>query len=584
MMNENTSCSIQPSPGIQGREPYSVPTHPAPVDLRLSGNEGVTPPAELLEGLEDTDPESLRSYPSASDLEQRIAERHDIAPEHVLVSAGADDAMLAAFQAVLGPDRNIVVPGPTFVMIPRFARLTGAEVREIPWDGTSYPLKAVLEQADQDTAVIPVVSPNNPTGAVAGEQELTRLANERPDTLILLDHAYVEFADPQYNLMETAIRQPNVVVLRTFSKAWGLAGLRVGYAIGPKNIINWMRMAKSPYAVSDLSLQLAKRRLDIDPSDVETFIETIKSERDELSSLLSNLGADPQPSEANFVLAEFEDAEWVFDALSGQGISTRIFPSKDHLRNCLRITCPGDESGFTKLTRALRTIFEPEAILLDMDGVLADVSGSYRHVIQETAGYFGVRIKPEEISRAKMAGDANNDWELTKRLMEQQGTTIPLEEVKQRFETLYHGTDEIEGRYREEELLVDTSWLSELHDQFHVGIVTGRPRNDAERFLELRGIQSYIDEMICMEDTEQGKPHPDPVWACMDQLSVSRAWFLGDTPDDMTAGRKAGVLPVGVVPPGESEPAVREPLREAGASRVLETPEEMNRLLSLSRL
>ncbi len=578
-MNEETSFSIEPVPAIKEQEPYNVPAHPAPVDLKLSGNEGVTPPQELLNELQDVDPDTLRSYPSAGKLEERIADIHNVDASRVLVTAGADDAMLSAFRAVLCPGRNIVVPVPTFVMVPRFARLTGAEVRELEWSGGTYPTERVLAVRDEDTSVIPVVSPNNPTGATAVREALLTLVDQVDDALIVLDHAYVEFADAEFDLTKTAVEQQNVVVLRTFSKALGLAGLRVGYAIGPEKVINWMRMAKSPYAVSDLSLKLAERRLNLPGDDVDQFIETVCREREELVSILGDLGAEPEPSQANFVLAGFDDAEWTFDALAGQGIATRIFPDTTHLSEKLRITCPGDQESFDQLERALRTIFDPEAILLDMDGVLADVSGSYRRAIQETAAQFGEEITQQEISEAKMAGNANNDWQLTKRLLAEKGAEVTLEDVTEQFQAIYHGTKEREGLYREEELLVDRSWLESLAQTYRLGIVTGRPRRDAKRFLELRDIEEYFDQLIGMDDVDHLKPDPEPVEACLKHLSVSRAWFIGDTPDDMVAGRLAGVLPVGVVPPRETMDSVREPLRRAGAARVLDSPEGLDQLL-----
>jgi histidinol-phosphate aminotransferase len=578
-MNEETSFSLDPVPAIKDQEPYEVPSHPAPVDLKLSGNEGVTPPQELLQELRDVDPDTLRSYPSARELEDRIADLHNVDPSRVLVTAGADDAMLSAFRSVLCPGRNIVVPVPTFVMVPRFARLTGAEVRELEWTGSTYPTERVLEATNPDTSVVPVVSPNNPSGATAGRETLLTLVDRVNDALIVLDHAYVEFADAEFDLTETAIEQPNVVVLRTFSKAWGLAGLRVGYAIGPERVINWMRMAKSPYAVSDLSLKLAKRRLDTNRNDVDKFVASVRRERDELVSVLTDIGAEPETSQANFVFAEFEDAEWTFDALAGQGIATRIFPDKELLADKLRITCPGDPDAFDQLERALRTIYDPEAILLDMDGVLADVSGSYRQAIMETAEQFGVEVTEQDISEAKMAGDANDDWQLTQRLMADRGNDIPLEDITDQFQALYHGTEDREGLYRQEDLLVDRAWLEFLSETYRLGIVTGRPRSDAERFLDLRNIAGLFDHMICMDDVDHLKPDPEPVQACLTHLSVNRAWFVGDTPDDMVAGREAGVLPVGVVPPGETMDSVREPLRSAGASRVLASPEDLDQLL-----
>ena len=494
--------------------------------LRLDKNEGATPAGDLLRAA--TDPELLRRYPDARPLERYLAGRLGVESERVLVTAGADDALNRICRVHLTRGRDIVLPSPTFQTFEELIRLAGAEIRRVAWDGEAYPTDDVLASVTGRSAAIAVVSPNNPTGATASRDDLTRLAEAGP--LLIVDQTYAEFADQ--DLTKTALRLPNALVVRSLSKTWGLAGLRVGYVVGPRELVDRLRAAGQPYPVSGPSLAIARRWLEVGADRMATYIERIRRERQDLHEILAGLGASPYPSQANFVLARFPDACWVRDALAALGVIVRLFPRH------LRIGCPGNPGDFARLEDALRTVLEPEALLLDLDGVLADVSDSYRRAIAETAASFGVRIAPSEIEAAKAAGNANNDWELTYRLIARRGISCSLAEVTRRFEQLYQG-----GLYRNERLLPSRDVLLRLASRARLGIVTGRPRRDAERFV--RDFDVPVDVLVCVEDAAP-KPDPAPVRLALDRLGVRRAWMVGDTPDDVEAARAAGVLPLAV--------------------------------------
>jgi hypothetical protein len=209
--------------------------------------------------------------------------------------------------------------------------------------------------------MIAVVSPNNPTGGVATAEDLHRLAAAAPQALLLLDHAYAEFS---CDLTAAALRLGNAVVVRTLSKAWGLAGLRVGYVLGPPEFIGWLRVTGAPYSVSGLSLSLAERRLATGATDMLHFVARVSAERAALLSLLQELGQEPFPSHANFILCRFRNAHWVHDALAGLGIAVRRFTSPAVLADCLRITCPGQDQEFARLRAALLAVLRPSRLYL----------------------------------------------------------------------------------------------------------------------------------------------------------------------------------------------------------------------------
>ena len=570
----------RPVPVLQGQSAYHVPRHPAPVDLRLDSNEGPAPDPALLSLLTEGGPEIARRYPLAQALTHQIVQRFGVEAKQVVVTAGADDAMDRCCRAFLCAGRELIMPTPTFEMIGRYARLAGARIRQVPWPGGAYPLDAVLAEVRPETSVIAFVSPNNPTGAVGSAEALRRLSEAAPHALLLVDLAYGEFADQ--DLSEVALSLPNAIVLRTMSKAWGLAGLRVGFALGPADLIHWLRIAGQPYAVSGPSLVLAAARLERGKDVVDAYVARVRNERRELERLLSEAGAEPHPSQGNFVFARTPKAMWIRDALAGLGIAVRVWPGHPELDGTVRISCPGSEGAFERLYHALQAALAPSALLLDMDGVLADVSHSYRLAIIQTARQWNVEISSAEISEAKARGNANNDWILTHELLRARGVDVSFDVVKERFERLYQGTEDEPGLWRSEALLPDLGWLRKLASRFPLGLVTGRPRPDAERFLCAHGLDKLFQATVCMHDAAP-KPDPAPVRLALERLGVRHAWMVGDTADDQRAARAAGVVPLAVVAPGDQRDAVSPGLQHAGAARVLGRLADLDQLEALPK-
>ncbi len=551
---------------------YAVPAALAPCDLRLDGNEGRAPEVPLAA----PSSELLRRYPRAAELEARLAVRHGVTPDRVLVTAGADDALLRLACAYLGPGRELVLPVPTFEMFERHAAARGATVREVEWPGGRFPVEAVLAARSPRTTLVAVVSPNNPTGAVVTRGELERVARGVPGALVVVDQAYAEFAEE--DLTAPALELPGAVVLRTLSKAWGLAGLRVGYALGPPEVLRCLRAAGNPYPVAGPSLAVAAAVLEQGEELPRAQARRIATERARLAERLTALGWSPEAGQANFVLARGRDPLWLRDALAGLGVAVRAFPGRPRLEDAVRVTCPGAESDLARLLEALDTALAPEALLLDLDGVLADVSASYRECIRATAASFGVRLTAEEIAEAKRAGDANDDWALTRRLLAARGVDAPLEEVTRRFEDLYQGSGGRPGLRERERPLVDRALLERLAARLPLGVVTGRPRADAERFLRTAGLRDLFAVVVVREDAPL-KPDPAPLALALGRLGLRRAWYVGDTVDDAAAARAAGLVPLGVVAPGDDADSTRAALGAAGAARTLDSLGDLEDLL-----
>jgi histidinol-phosphate aminotransferase len=350
----------QPVEGVRQIRAFTPPARPEHIDLFLDSNEGPPPPSrdDMLRWLEGFEPALLRAYPDPSSLQRLWARHFHIEPERVLITAGGDEAIDRACRAFLGPGREIILPVPTFEMLGHYPRLVGAETLQLPWPpGEPYPLDAVLSRLSPRTAVIAVVSPNNPTGAIATAADLSRLSAAAPDALLLIDQAYTEFAD--VDLTPEALDLPNAIIIRTLSKAWGLAGLRIGCALGPPDILSRLRAAGGPFTTPSPSLALAAAALEhrAQSDSSARYIDRVRSERAVLAALINELGGEAWPSQGNFVLARFSDAGHICAALAADGIAVRPMAPRWQawdLEGCIRITCPGDAIAFERLTGSLR--------------------------------------------------------------------------------------------------------------------------------------------------------------------------------------------------------------------------------------
>lgn len=542
--------------------------------IDLSMNEGEPPSRACLEVLERHGPALLRKYADPAPLEAAYAAYLGTEPANVLATTGGDDAIDRVFRAFLAPGEEMVFPTPTFEMVPACARMSRGDLVPVEYEWGTLPHDEILDAVSERTGVVAVLTPDNPTGRAFSTSSLLRLADALPpEVTLMVDLAYAEFADedPTAALLEV----PRAIMIRTMSKSWGLAGLRVGFAVGAKARIDPLRGYGGPYALTGPSIAIAMDRLRNGVDEMRGFVEYVRSRRERLAAVLRDVGGAPEPSQTNFMLASFPDARWIQRGMAAQGVLVRYFA---HLPEYVRITVPRDDAEFRRVERALRCLDRPDAVLFDMDGVLADVRRSYREAILRTCASFGVEAGHEMIEVVKSAGDANDDWAVTRSLLQGAGTDAPFEEVKRRFEELYQGTEEEPGLRRHETLIPDRELLEELAGRFKLGIVTGRPRGDAERFLREQGVRGLFDAVICREDALL-KPDPAPVRVALDRLEARTAWMLGDTPDDVRAAVGAGVVPVGVAGPG-GEGAGWTALEAAGAARIVEADADFGGLFN----
>jgi histidinol-phosphate aminotransferase len=319
-------------------EPYDPGRLPVPVDL--SDNTNLWGPnPEALRVLRGASPGQVARYPSVygTDLKEAVANTFGVARENVTTGCGSDGLLDSAFRACAVPPGKMSYPAPSFSMVETFARMNGMEARPVPWAKATSGPQALLEGGPD---LIYLCSPNNPTGADLERSWVEVLLREvgSDGPLVILDEAYADFGGDSF--LRDAVASERLLVLRTMSKLYGLAGLRVGFGIGPEKLVKEVDKARGPYKISLLSEAAAVAALTDTSGWRETMVEQTVKNREKLRRELETRGFTPLPSSGNFLLLPVEpaDAREVNRALRNAGVAARPFPLLPGIGDALRIS------------------------------------------------------------------------------------------------------------------------------------------------------------------------------------------------------------------------------------------------------
>jgi histidinol-phosphate aminotransferase len=325
--------------------------------LRLDFNEnssGCSP--RVLEMLSRIDGDLLSKYPERDPVEAIAAEFLGLAHDQVLLTNGVDEAIHLVCETYLEPGNEALIVVPTFSMYEIYALATGASVLAIPArKGFEFPTAAVLSSITKRTKLIAIANPNNPTGKIVPRERIIDIIEAAPNAAVLIDEAYFEFYG--HTLMDLAGKYDNLFIARTFSKAYGLAGFRLGVLAGSAAQMKLVRRVSSPYNVNGVALACLPEAL-ADREYVAGYSAEVRAGRRRLESELKQLGIQYWPSQANFVLARFGEYRTPFiDAMRVRGILVRDRNSDPGCEGCVRITV-GTNDQTDRLLRELRASLE----------------------------------------------------------------------------------------------------------------------------------------------------------------------------------------------------------------------------------
>ena len=332
------SLTPKARPNVEKMSGYTPGEQPRPGErvVKLNTNENPFPPSpRVVEAIRHIDPERLRRYPSpsAEDFRQTAARVHGVSPDMILAGNGSDEILAMAVRTYLGPGDIFAYPDPTYSLYPVLAEIGEVKVVTVPWAADwDLPIDALLATGAR---AIFFANPNAPTGTLVRTSRVRELA-ARFYGLLLVDEAYVDFADE--NSLSLVREFANLVICRTLSKGYGLAGLRFGYAIAAPAVVSEMNKVKDSYNCDAVAISAAAAALE-DQDYARRTWEHVRAERARLSDALGRRGWQVIPSQANFVLATCPggDGAAIYRALKGKGILVRYF-DKPGLTDKLRIT------------------------------------------------------------------------------------------------------------------------------------------------------------------------------------------------------------------------------------------------------
>ena len=329
---------------IDKMTPYVPGAQPLPDQkiIKLNTNENPYPPSPTaIEVLHAFDPDLLRKYPDpmAREFCEVVSDVLDVPAERVIPGNGSDDVLVMISRACLEPGKKVTFVVPTFEFYEVQSNIENATC--IPLD--CEPSEAIEQLADQDADVTFIASPNSPTGVLTSCEALDELAG-RLSGLLVIDEAYADFSCE--NALMLAASHDNVIILRTLSKGYSLAGLRMGFAIAPPPILQGLVKTKAIYNVDAIACALATAAM-ADQDHKNANARKVIASREALGDELSGLGFTFPPSQANFLLTRpaTGNAAEIYEALKARGILVRYFQNQAILSDKLRITVGTDEEN-----------------------------------------------------------------------------------------------------------------------------------------------------------------------------------------------------------------------------------------------
>jgi len=337
---------------ILSRKTYEAPAEGRAGKIRLDFNENTSGCGRaVLRALAKITPQQFAMYPEYQNSTSRIASHLRISRDELLLTNGGDDALRVFFDTFVEPDSHILICEPTFPMYRYWAEIAGARIEVCRYDQQMrFPLDAVLAALRKKPRVFFLANPNNPTGTLVGAPVLRKLLRAASDTVVVLDEAYAEFSG--FSSLPWIRRYPNLFVARTFSKAAGLAALRLGAVIASRSSLEPVRRAMPPFPVNLAALVAAEAALG-EKKAIRGYVKDVQRLRQWIAGELYRLGITTFPSAGNFLLANFgPTGTALFAKLERQGILLRD-RSKDIGPGFVRITI-GTEIEMRKLMREIR--------------------------------------------------------------------------------------------------------------------------------------------------------------------------------------------------------------------------------------
>ena len=531
----------------------------------------------------------VSAYPEYGHLIERIADYYAISPGNIMLTNGSDEGIFIVANTFIEPGHDkALVSKPCFVVMPHSLSLAGAELIEVPvLEDLSFDLKGIEAALAQKPKLAMFATPENPTGAVLKAKSVLDWCKRFPDTLFMIDEAYVEFAAEEKGkgadrnlLLTAATKSDNLIVLRTFSKAWAMAGLRLGIMVASESNLAWLNRVRLPFSVNAAAVWTALKLMENSKSIMDRAAQ-IRKRKEALVKDLSKRGYSLIDGQANsFLLSLGINAERTTSYMKKNGLLVRnrsasMTPPQDNadpLWGMVRIST-GKTSENERLLTLLSQFNKGFGLLFDLDGTLVDTTTSYDTTVEKLImRHSGNPLKEGELNALRAEGGYNDDWQAARELLHRRGIDVNLDLLAREAEKIYlEIAAQNERVYFEEELLEKAA---ARHPLF---IVTGRTRREYDPIWGKK-LDKIFKRVYCVDDLPDAapKPAPDFLLQVKADFDIEDGIYVGNSVDDMQAARKAGMAAVGIC-----SNLSAEILTGAGAQITLKSVNELTRVLSI---
>ena len=563
---------IKPKKTLENVSSYQTDKYKIDWRLKLDSNEniyGISP--IVTNAIKSMDFSDVSLYPAYGKTIDKLSEKYNVKYENILLTNGCDEAINVIINAYLDKEDEILSYNPTFVMPQKYAEILGAKVNLIDYDEKFiFKTNKIEKNISDKTKIIYISTPNNPTGELVKASVVEVLVKKYPEILFLVDCTYINFS---YNSMfmdyvDLACKYDNVVVVKSFSKDFALAGLRFGFVVGAFDIINNLKKVISPYSVNVIALNCAIAVL----NDEKTFEEIKEQNYAAKNALIEGLRKNniwAYDSEANFVFCNFGDyCDFYYQKLKNHGVIVRNFPKNSKYASFLRITVP--KIGGVKFI--LELLNKKDVLIMNLDGTVFDVSKSYIQAIIQTVEHFSnTRISVKEVMEIKNRGGLNCNVNTINELLRKYEKNIDICEIRNIYKDFLYKAVSGERLIDSEKLILSKDQLEQISKKYDLVIFSGRTRDEINYSLNKFDIANYFYYILSGDDlsADEQKPNSKGIAHILKHCPHNSIKSIGSSVDDIIAANCAEIDTIGVVSPYADNNAMVNNFRHLGVSYIL---------------
>lgn len=571
---------IAPKKVVLQLPPYPAPEEGRHAFARLDFNENTSGfPSAYPQGIPHL---NVSAYPEYGQLIDRLSRFYGVPCQCLMLTNGSDEGLFITAHTFVEPGQDrAVVSTPCFVVIPHCLKLAGAKVDEIPvLADLSFDVNGIERALSSGAKVAMFATPENPTGACLDPQTIRNWCLRFPDTLFAIDEAYGEFADS--SMLADIGNFDNLLVFKTFSKAWGMAGLRLGMVFGNRQLLEYMHVVRMPYTVNSAAVWTAHQLLDRH-QEVKTAVAQIMKEKARLADALKERHIAIDNGKANSLLVRAGvNAQRLTEFCRSQGVLVRNrssiqFPqdlngARPATWGRVRVSV-GTADETDRFLTALDAFNKSYAVMFDLDGTLVDVSNSYDQTVHYLVErHSGKPLTPEELRLLRAEGGFNDDWEAVEEIVKRRGFSVPLAQIAEEGLAHYFSIAK-----ENEPMLVEPTTLQRLGRRHPLFVVTGRTRKEYDPLWAQR-LNPLFKAVLCLHDLpgRQAKPSPDYLHHLLEEFDLAGGVYVGNAVDDMQAARAAGLDAIGITTTHSDSV-----LKEAGAHLTVPSVESLAEVFML---